>query len=523
MLPEVDLGYDESHALRVVAIAHLFYPDMTDEIVDRLDHLPGDYDLVVTTADEERKAAIEDVLARRDRKAEVRIVGSNRGRDISAFFVDCRDVLESDAYDIVVKVHSKRSPQDGPNIGELFKRHLLENLLSSPGYAANVLRLFQQHSSLGMVFPPIYHIGYPTLGHAWFLNKDAAQERGEGARHPRAFRRHHAAVGLRQHVRRPAADAAGDHPAGYVHEDFPDEGGYGDGALSHVIERLMSYAVLSTGHHVREVMNADLAAVNYSFLEYRAIAIGAELPAYPGQQIKRISKLKQVKRRVERGSGKGRNAQRPGARVDRRRRPGGGTGGQAARQARQAGRPAGATSRATAAAASGGGGSDAGALVGGQLGRDLVQLPRQQHRLLPVAPGLLGDLLPRRSGRRVLRPGGPRVQISDEQSLGGVAVAGFFFFSGFLITRSRRRTGVLRYFWRRCLRIMPAFWTALLLTAFVLAPIAWHHEQRLDGRVLERRLRLAVHLRVAQHVPDPRPAQHRWDGHLRAARRHRRL
>jgi peptidoglycan/LPS O-acetylase OafA/YrhL len=66
--------------------------------------------------------------------------------------------------------------------------------------------------------------------------------------------------------------------------------------------------------------------------------------------------------------------------------------------------------------------------------------------------------------------------ISDEQSLGGVAVAGFFFFSGFLITRSRRRTGVLRYFWRRCLRIMPAFWTALLLTAFVLAPIAWHHE-----------------------------------------------
>jgi peptidoglycan/LPS O-acetylase OafA/YrhL len=68
------------------------------------------------------------------------------------------------------------------------------------------------------------------------------------------------------------------------------------------------------------------------------------------------------------------------------------------------------------------------------------------------------------------------VQISDEQSLGGVAVAGFFFFSGFLITRSRARTGTVRYFWRRTLRIMPAFWTALLLTAFVLAPIAWVKE-----------------------------------------------
>jgi peptidoglycan/LPS O-acetylase OafA/YrhL len=69
------------------------------------------------------------------------------------------------------------------------------------------------------------------------------------------------------------------------------------------------------------------------------------------------------------------------------------------------------------------------------------------------------------------------IQISDEQSLGGVAVAGFFFFSGFLITRSRARTGMVRYFWRRVLRIMPAFWCALLLTAFVLGPIAWVKEQ----------------------------------------------
>ena len=68
-------------------------------------------------------------------------------------------------------------------------------------------------------------------------------------------------------------------------------------------------------------------------------------------------------------------------------------------------------------------------------------------------------------------------QISDEQSLGGVAVAGFFFFSGFLITRSRSRTGMVRYFWRRCLRIMPAFWFALLVTAFVFGPIAWLKEQ----------------------------------------------
>lgn len=67
------------------------------------------------------------------------------------------------------------------------------------------------------------------------------------------------------------------------------------------------------------------------------------------------------------------------------------------------------------------------------------------------------------------------IQISDEQSLGGVAVAGFFFFSGFLITKSRMgRSTIWRYFWRRCLRIFPAFWAALILTVVVLAPVAWH-------------------------------------------------
>ena len=65
-------------------------------------------------------------------------------------------------------------------------------------------------------------------------------------------------------------------------------------------------------------------------------------------------------------------------------------------------------------------------------------------------------------------------QWSEEQSLGGVAVCGFFFFSGFLITQSRMgKSSTLRFFWRRALRILPAFWLTLLVTAFVLGPIAW--------------------------------------------------
>jgi lipopolysaccharide biosynthesis protein len=297
VLPEVDAGPEDISALRIVAVAHIYYPDMTDEILDRLDTLPPGHDLVITTADQERAAAIGEVLARRGRAADVRVVASNRGRDVSAFLVDCRDVIESDEHDLVVKVHSKRSPQDERPIAELFKRHLFENLLATPGHTANLLRLFVRHSSLGMVFPPAYHVGYPTLGHAWFGNAEAAEKLADrlGITVPFDDTTPLAAYGS-MFVARPQTLRAMT-SAGFTHDDFPDDDGYSDGALTHVLERLFSYVVLSSGHHVREVLTPALAATNYSFLEYRTVVLSARLPGYPREQLERIGKLKRFRRR----------------------------------------------------------------------------------------------------------------------------------------------------------------------------------------------------------------------------------
>ncbi|GAB49825.1 acyltransferase family protein [Mobilicoccus pelagius] len=59
--------------------------------------------------------------------------------------------------------------------------------------------------------------------------------------------------------------------------------------------------------------------------------------------------------------------------------------------------------------------------------------------------------------------------------LGDLAVDGFFVVSGFLVTMSYLRLpGVGRYLWHRVVRIMPAFWACLVVTALVVAPLlAW--------------------------------------------------
>lgn len=60
-----------------------------------------------------------------------------------------------------------------------------------------------------------------------------------------------------------------------------------------------------------------------------------------------------------------------------------------------------------------------------------------------------------------------------QQSIGDLAVLGFFAVGGYLITKSGVRNDVLQFFWHRVLRIFPAFWVVLLVGALVVAPLAW--------------------------------------------------
>ncbi|MBB2957382.1 rhamnan synthesis F family protein [Pseudoclavibacter helvolus] len=291
IMPDVDLGGEDPSGLRVVVVAHVYYEEMIDEIVERADTIPGGYDLVVTTASEEKQAYIRARLEQLGRPDDdVRVVASNRGRDISAFLITCRDVLESDRYDIVVKIHSKKSPQNGFNSSRHFKEHLFENLLNSPGYTTNLLRLFVKHPTLGMVFPPMIHIGFPTVGRAWFANLDPAKELA-------------AKLGMRvtfddtsplapfgsMFIARPEALK----PlvqAGFHWDEFPDEGGYEDGGLPHVLERLLGYSAVSEGFHLRTVMTIHNAEISHTMLEYKLQEITADVPGYFPVQVALVRK-----------------------------------------------------------------------------------------------------------------------------------------------------------------------------------------------------------------------------------------
>ena len=270
---------------KVLAVAHIFYADMAEEILQRLSVLPKGYYLVATTSNEENQAQIRAVMERYGVEGEVRVVASNRGRDIGAFLVDCNDVLASGKWDIVVKIHSKKSVQDDYNAAQLFKTHLYDNLLNSRAHVANIVAEFAAHPSLGMVLAPLPHMGYPTMGHAWFTNREPAQAVAKrlGINVPFDKDMPLATYGS-MFIARPQALAKLVN-AGFKPENFPVEGGYKDGSLAHVLERLMAYAALSEGFYVRPVLAPKWAEVYYGYLEYKLAAVSSFLPPFTIDQV----------------------------------------------------------------------------------------------------------------------------------------------------------------------------------------------------------------------------------------------
>ena len=281
VLPDNDVSYDAGAPLRTVAVLHIFYVEMTDEMLDRVDTLPGAYDLVVTTVDAERADRIRAIIQERGTPrgaVDVRVVDSNDGRDQSAFLVGCRDLLLDGGYDLVVKLHSKKTPQDGFNIGRHFKAQQFRNLLDSPGYTANLIALFQKEPGLGLVYPPMIHIGYPTMGRAWWANKEGVRRLCArlGIRVPLDDVSPLAPFGSMFIARPEALRLLAEEP--WTYAQFGGAAAYEDGGLAHVLERMPSYAAGELGYHTRTVATAEYMAISHTALEYKLDQVSATLP-----------------------------------------------------------------------------------------------------------------------------------------------------------------------------------------------------------------------------------------------------
>jgi hypothetical protein len=245
--PPCDRADEVAPGPKIAVALHLHYVELWPEIGGLLKRWRRPFILFVslTRQDEE--------TARRIRAdfptAEVEVV-ENRGRDVRPFLA----WLESgrfDRFDLVCKIHGKRSLRDGapPLFGELFRRATFLDLISSDARVRDICAAFEAAPDLGLIGPERFR--------ARSRHGDAAEIMGQSRAAIEALcaRMSAPAPGADYDVfhgtmfwARPLA-LAGLRDLGLA-RDFQPEAGLSDGALEHAVEGLINHAVRARGFRV---------------------------------------------------------------------------------------------------------------------------------------------------------------------------------------------------------------------------------------------------------------------------------
>jgi lipopolysaccharide biosynthesis protein len=228
-------------------VAHVYYLDLLDEVLECWGQLPIDSHLHITTS-----ASLELPLRNRfqhDKRVHVHVY-ENRGRDIAPFLM----LLGSgqlDRYQAVLKIHAKRSPH--LLTGTLRRRLLLTILAGDAMRVRHILALFND----------------PTVGIAGWRAAHRHSERHWGE--------NRANVAALAHRLQPTAHEPPTlsffegsmfwcrpkalqslRSIGLTSSDFPAEPSRTDGELQHAVERIFNHAARTDGFRVVSLSGRSL-------------------------------------------------------------------------------------------------------------------------------------------------------------------------------------------------------------------------------------------------------------------------
>ena len=238
--PAVLASRDLPRAHDAVMLFHIYYPDLIDDLADRLAPLRDSLDVIVTFPDQWPDETVE-ALARAVPGA-VLAPAPNRGRDVAPFLT-ALEIARGRGHTLFCKAHSKKSPHRSD--GAAWRDRLLDGLMS-PEPARKALARFAQDPRLGLLAGEDTRVGFDHPG-IMTQNADgvAYLARRLGFRYgPRtAF-----PAGTMFWGRVAAFQAL----AGLGGQDLPfnPELGQVDGTLAHAFERVMGALAESAGFRV---------------------------------------------------------------------------------------------------------------------------------------------------------------------------------------------------------------------------------------------------------------------------------
>lgn len=250
-------------ASSTLIIMHLYYEDLVEWCMQYARQFPAEVDFLITTNNPALPEKIE--AAARDLRCHFLGVRQTpaRGRDIAALVLHCRDLISQ--YPYVCFVHDKKTSSNlgSYKVGASFRDLLFENLVASEAYIRNVIHLFEENPTLGLVSAPAPYNGRYMNAYQNFWNgnyKRTTRLLDTLQIHvPLDEQKAPYILGTAFWFRSTALTPLFAHP--FTLEDFPEEPLPPDNSFSHAMERVFPYVAQSRGYYSAWIMTPEYASV----------------------------------------------------------------------------------------------------------------------------------------------------------------------------------------------------------------------------------------------------------------------
>ncbi len=257
-----DVRYGLNSAVnKACVVAFFYYEDKIDEYIDYLKKIPEEIFLYIVSSKEDVLLKLREKNIR-SASIEYRLK-DNRGRDVSAIFVACRDLFSK--YKYLCFVHDKKEKIESVKEDiRQWEKGIWNNLLLNDIYIRNVIAYLDSNSDVGLLVPP-YIMSWnstPSPRMHWLNNNKENTEK-------LAYRILNkkilidntlpsVAIGTCFWCKCDALSSICDCLSDYT--DFPEEPLENDGTISHAVERVLPYVAIGMGYMTKQVMASAYAS-----------------------------------------------------------------------------------------------------------------------------------------------------------------------------------------------------------------------------------------------------------------------
>ncbi len=253
----------------VAVIIHLYYEDTVNQYFNYICNIPMNIDVYISVSEEKTKLRIEENIERHHLQNCKIIEKKNRGRDISALLVACREIAMQ--YEYICFLHDKKEKNEYIKaFTEEWISLMWENTIASEEFIYNIKDVFEKHEDIGILTVP-EPFGMRENGafdNTWYMNFEKTVSLANMLKLDCDLNEACPPITLGTAFWAKTKALEKLLAYSWKYEDFTEEPLPNDGTINHAVERIIAYVAQDAGYNIGTVRTIKCAEKHICIMQH---------------------------------------------------------------------------------------------------------------------------------------------------------------------------------------------------------------------------------------------------------------